>query len=167
MFDAAVLNFESPVAEAAPQRSPAHRPLLRLWLARVVAGREDAYCDFVERIARPVFEAHEGCGAVTLLIVDDSHHALLTQWSSPDDLVALQLSLRHQAMVEQLLRADLVEAVAPVSLWPMSGDVPSLAQSLRQRIARAMEQLMPLRPATTHAPARVAPTTSLFSTCRR
>lgn len=123
-----------------------HRPLLRLWVARVRVRCETAYHEFAEQISRPMFLEHAGCRIVTLVPLYDRHHAVLTQWRSADDIVALQLSARYQDAVKRLMATDLIEAVAPVSLWPVPTDIGAWARTLGRRVERAIQQLSPVPP---------------------
>lgn len=115
-----------------------HRPLLRLWVARVRIGREAAYEAFAETISRPMLLQHAGCRSVNFMRLRDGYHAVLTQWRGADDVVALQLSKRYQDTVRQLRAADLLEAVAPVSLWPVPTDLVTWARALARRVERGM-----------------------------
>lgn len=140
MFDSAARSLDEPIIDSAP-RAASSRPLLHLWLARVRDGREPDYRAFAVGVLRPLFQSHAGCGGVTFLSLDARVHAVITQWHGPDDVVALQLSPSYSRTVERIIAEGLIEAVAPVALWPVPPDIATWSRTLAMRVGRAIEQL--------------------------
>jgi predicted N-acetyltransferase YhbS len=78
---------------------------------------------------------------VSFLALDGRVNGVITQWRSADDVVALQLSPRYQDTMARVLSEGLLEAMAPVALWPIPTDVARWSRALALRVHRAMENL--------------------------
>jgi heme-degrading monooxygenase HmoA len=100
--------------------------ITRIWRTRVLAEREAAYEAFARERSLPMFREQAGFLGV-LFAKSSEERAVITFWSSRDDLRRLEDSSSYQETVASITQAGLLDGPSSVEVFETHGHALSPA----------------------------------------